>query len=157
MTLSHNQTHRLRLISPGDVTYILASLFLNGMQLLPASYRIRVINKISTFLGWLLYAVNAHSTKTMRENLNTMLGSDRSPDLVEADLRHLLSLTVWNALVINSLPVLPREQIADLVGTLGKDQECLLCQICCFGLAFCQRQGESVESGIKSAHHSLEI
>jgi lauroyl/myristoyl acyltransferase len=85
------------------------------MQLLPASQRVRVINKASTLLGRLLYAVNVHSTKTMRENLNTMLGSDRSPDTLEAGLHRLLSLTVWNALVINSLPVLSREQIVDLV------------------------------------------
>jgi lauroyl/myristoyl acyltransferase len=85
------------------------------MQLLPASQRVRVVNKISTFLGWLLHAVNVHSTRTMRKNLNTVLGSDRSPDVVEADLRRLLSLTVWNALMINSLPVLSREQIVDLV------------------------------------------
>jgi lauroyl/myristoyl acyltransferase len=111
----HNQTQRLRLVSPGDLTYVFASLFLSGMQLLPASHRIRVVNKVSAFLGRLLHAVNVHSTKTIRENLNTVLGSGRSPDVVEADLRRLLSLTVWNALMINSLPVLSREQIAALV------------------------------------------
>jgi lauroyl/myristoyl acyltransferase len=94
---------------------MLASLFLSGMQLLPASQRVRVVNKVSALLGWLLHAVNVHSTRTMRKNLNTVLGSDRSPDVVEADLRRLLSLTVWNALMINSLPVLSREQIVDLV------------------------------------------
>ena len=111
----HNQTHRLRLVSPGDVTYVLASLFLSGMQLLPASQRVRVVNKVSALLGRLLHAANVHSTITIRNNLNTVLDSDRSPDVVEADLRRLLSLAVWNALMINSLPVLSREQIVDLV------------------------------------------
>lgn len=115
----HNQTHRLRLVSPGDVTYVFASLFLSGMQLLPASQRVRVVNKVSALLGRLLHAANVHSTVTIRKNLNTVLGSNRSPDVVEVDLRRLLSLTVWNALMINSLPVLPREQIADLVSIDG--------------------------------------
>jgi len=85
------------------------------MQLLPASQRVRVINEVSAFLGWLLHALNVHSTRTIRENLTAVLGSGRLPDVVEADLRRLLSLTVWNALMINSLPVLSREQVADLV------------------------------------------
>lgn len=111
--------HHLRLVSPGDVTYVFASLFLSGMQLLPASQRVRVVNKVSAFLGRLLHAVNVHSTKTIRGNLNTLLSSDHSPDVVQADLRRLLSLIVWNALMINSLPVLSREQIADLVPVDG--------------------------------------
>lgn len=114
-TWDHNQTHRLRLVSPDDLTYVFASLFLSGMQLLPASQRVRVVNKISAFLGWLLHTLNVHSTKTIRQNLKAVLGPDRSPDVVEADLRRLLSLIAWNALMINSLPVLPREQIVDLV------------------------------------------
>ena len=110
-----NQTHRLRLISSGDLTYVLAALFLSGMQLFPASQRVQVIAKVSAFLGRLLHAVNVHSTRTLRENLNAVLGSDRSSSVVKEDLSRLLSLTVWNVLMINALPVLPREQIVDLV------------------------------------------
>lgn len=115
VTWHRNQTRRLRLISPGDVTYVLASLFLSGMQLLPPPQRIRVVNKVSAFLGRLLHTVNVHSARTIRENLNTMLGSDRLPDAVEEGLRQSLSLIVWNALMINSLPALSKEQIAGLV------------------------------------------
>jgi lauroyl/myristoyl acyltransferase len=115
----HNQTHRSRLVSPGDFTYVFASLLLSGMQLLPASQRVRVVNKVSAFLGWLLHVLNVHSAKTIRDNLNRVLGPDRSPHRTEADLRRLLSLTAWNALMINSLPVFPREQIANLVPTDG--------------------------------------
>jgi len=89
------------------------------MQLLPASQRVRAINKISALLGWLLHAAKVHPTATIRKNLDTVLNSDRSPDMVEVNLRQLLSLTAWNALMINSLPVLPREQIADLVSIDG--------------------------------------
>jgi len=111
----HNQAQRLRLVSPGDLTYVFASLFLSGMQLLPASQRTRVVNKVSAFLGRLLHDLDVYSTKTIRKNLNILLGSGCSSGIVEADLRRLLSLAVWNALMINSLPVLPREQIVDLV------------------------------------------
>jgi len=114
-TWHRNQAHRVRLVSPGDLTYVLASLFLSSMQLLPPSRRVWLINGISKFLGRLLHAVNVHSTETIRQNLNTVLASGRPIDSVEADLLKLLSLIVWNALTINSLPVLPREEIANLV------------------------------------------
>ena len=116
---SHNQARRRRLLSPGDVTYVLASLFLSGMRLLPASQRFRMIDRASTFLASFLHAANVHSTRTVRRNLNTVLGPDRSPDAVEADVRRLLSMTVWNSLVVNSLPVLPRSQIVHLVRIEG--------------------------------------
>jgi lauroyl/myristoyl acyltransferase len=115
VTWHHEQTDRLPLVSPGDVTYVLAALFLSGMQMLPASQRVRVVTRVSPLLGWLLHTLNVHSTEKTRQNMNVLLGADRSPDAVEVDLRRLLSLIVWNALMINSLPVLSREQIAHLV------------------------------------------
>ena len=85
------------------------------MKLFHPPQRVRVVAKVSAFLGRLLCAVNAHSARTLRENLNAVLGSDRSPSVVKEDLSRLLSLIVWNVLMINTLPVLPREQIVDLV------------------------------------------
>jgi len=91
------------------------------MQLLPASHRVRIVNKTSTLLGRLLHTLNVHSAKTIRHHLNRILGSHSSPARIEADLRRLLSLTVWNALMINSLPVFPKEQVASLVPVDGID------------------------------------
>jgi lauroyl/myristoyl acyltransferase len=120
-TGQHEQKERLRLVSPGDLTYAFAALSLMAMQLLPASRRVQVVNKTSTLFGRLLHTLNVHSAKTIRHHLNRILGSHRSPTRIEADLRRLLSLTVWNALMINSLPVFPKEQLAGLVAVDGLD------------------------------------
>ena len=116
----HNKTHHLRLVSPGDVTYVLASLFLSGMQLAPASQRIQMINKASRFLARLLYAANVFSTRTIRQNLKAVLGPGSPPDVLERVVHRLLSMTIWNSLIINSLPVLSREQIVSLAPMDGK-------------------------------------
>lgn len=116
---SDNQRHRRCAVSPGDVTYVLGSLLLSVMRAVPAAQRIRAINKVSPFLARLLYTANVHPTRTIRENLNAVLVPDRSPDAVEADVRRLLSMTMWNSLMINSLPVLPRSQIVNLVRIEG--------------------------------------
>jgi len=110
-----DQVQRLRWVSPGDVTYLFAWLLLSGVQELPLLRRVGVIDKVSTFLGGVLYAFDVHSTRMTRENLHALLGADRSSGEVEADLRRLLSLIAWNALMINCLPAFPREQIASLV------------------------------------------
>jgi lauroyl/myristoyl acyltransferase len=39
--------------------------------------------------------------------------------VIERDIRRLLSITVWNSLIINSLPVLAPQQIAELVPIEG--------------------------------------
>ena len=109
------QTHRRRRISVGDVTYVLGSLFMSIMRAFPAPQRIRAINKASPFLGRLLHAANIPPTRTIRENLHTMFDSNRSPDEIETHIRRLLSMLVWNSLMINNLPAFTREQIIDLV------------------------------------------
>ena len=119
MSEQTDQTHRRRPVSAGDITYVLGSLLLSVMRVFPAPRRIRAINKVSPLLARLLYTANAHRTRTIRENLNAVLGSDRSPDAIEADVRRSLSMTIWNPLIENSLPVLSRSQIVDLVRIEG--------------------------------------
>lgn len=114
-----DQSSRRRLISAGDITYVLASLFLGGMQLIPASQRIQIINKASSFLARLLYAANVHAAQTMRQNLKAVFGRSYRPDMVERDVRQLLAITIWNSLVMHTLPVLPRQQIKSLVPVDG--------------------------------------
>ncbi|MBN1584490.1 MAG: hypothetical protein JXA89_27540 [Anaerolineae bacterium] len=106
-------------IGRGDMTYLFASLFLRGMQLLNPSQRQWGIDKLSIFLGQLLYTTNAHVTRTVRENMNAILGFARSSDALEKEVRQLLSLTIWNALVINSLPVLSQDRVAELISIEG--------------------------------------
>jgi lauroyl/myristoyl acyltransferase len=101
--------------------YTFAALFLMVMQLLPAAQRLQVVNKTSVLLGRLLHILNVHSVKTVRDHFNRVLGPGRLPDRTEADLRRLLSLTVWNALMLNSLPAFRKEQIAHLVPVDGID------------------------------------
>lgn len=108
-----------RLISPGDFTYTLASLFLRGMQLLPVSKQVRVINSASRLLANVLCGANVHSTKVIRHNISSVLDLDRSPEVIEADVRQLLTVTIWNSLILNSLPVLRRFQLTDLVRIEG--------------------------------------
>ena len=115
----NHQTHRQRPVSAGDVTYVLGSLLLSVMRAIPASGRIRVINKASPFLSGLLYAANLHPTRTIRENMNAVLGSDHAPDVAGADIRRLLSLIVWNSLIMKALPALTRQQTVDLVAIEG--------------------------------------
>jgi lauroyl/myristoyl acyltransferase len=124
---SPDQTGHSQLISAGDITFVLASLFLGVMQLLPASRRIQIIDKASTFLAGLLHIANVHSTQTIRRNLKAVLGQDRPPDVIERDVRQLLAITVWNSSVMHTMPVLGREQIADLVpvDNLSRLDECL--------------------------------
>ncbi|MDY6876699.1 MAG: hypothetical protein SWK90_10935 [Chloroflexota bacterium] len=115
----HNKTHHLRLVSPGDVTYALASLFLSSMQLVPAAQRIRMIDKASRLLARLLYAANVFSTQTIRQNLNAVLGPSSPPEMLERAVQRLLSMTIWNSLIINSLPMLSKEQIVSLASMDG--------------------------------------
>jgi lauroyl/myristoyl acyltransferase len=114
-----NQIGRSRLFSAGDITYVSASFFLGTMQLLPASQRVRVVNRASKFLAGLLTVANVHSTQTLRHNLEIVLGQDRLSQTIEEDVRHLLSITIWNSLIMNTLPVLPRQHILDLVPVDG--------------------------------------
>lgn len=108
-----------RPVSAGDVTYVLASLFLSGMRAIPVPQRIQMIDRASPFLSRLLYAANLHPTRTIRENMHAVLGSGRAPDAVEADVRRLLSLIVWNSLIMKVLPALTRQQAAELVEIEG--------------------------------------
>jgi len=116
---SSNQTNRQRLISAGDITFVLATLFLSVMQLFPASQRIRIIDNASAFLAGLLHTTRSHSTQTIRQNLKVVFGQDRPSDVIERDVRQLLATTVWNSLIMHTMPVLPQEQIADMVPVDG--------------------------------------
>ncbi len=114
-----NQTHRRRPVSAADLPYLLGALFMAGMRAIPASQRTRVIDKASLVLAKLLYVTNVHRTRTVRKNLNTLLGVDRSPEVTEADIQRFLSMTTWNPLIINSLPVLSQVQLVNLVRLEG--------------------------------------
>lgn len=110
-----NQTSRRRPVSAADITYVLGSLFLSVMRVFPAPQRVRAINRVSPFLARLLHTANIHPTRTIRGNLNAVLSLGHSPDAVEADVRRLLSVIVWNSLMVNNLPAFTQEQIMDLV------------------------------------------
>lgn len=116
---SRDPTCHRRLVSSDDAVYLLAVAFLGGMRVVPASQRSRVISRISPFLARLLYSSNVHSARKIRENLDVVLGPERSPKLFEAYTHRLLSMVVWNSLVINSLPMLPQSHITDLVRMEG--------------------------------------
>jgi lauroyl/myristoyl acyltransferase len=114
-----DRINRKRLTSAGDITFVLASLLLGVVQLLPASQRIWIIDTASTYLAGLLYIANAHFTQTIRRNLKTALGQHRPPDGIEREVRGLLSVTVWNSLIMHTMPVLAQEQIVNLMPVDG--------------------------------------
>lgn len=109
-----HQTFHRRPVSVSDVTYVLGSLFLSIIRLFPAPQRVRVINKVSPFLTKLLYMASAHPTRTIRKNLNAVFGSNRP-----TDIRRMLSMSVWNSLMINNFTAFTPEQIMDLVPVDG--------------------------------------
>jgi lauroyl/myristoyl acyltransferase len=111
----HHHTHYRHPISPGDVTYVLASVVLSGMRVIPVPQRIRLIGKASPLLARLLYTANLHPTGTIRSNMNAVLGTHRRSDTARADVLRLISLIVWNSLVISILPALTQQQIVGLV------------------------------------------
>jgi lauroyl/myristoyl acyltransferase len=76
---------------------------------------VRLVGQLSTLLGGIIYATDAHSARIVRKNWSTVVSPERPPEDRESDLRRLLSLVTWNALMINSLPVLSREEVAELV------------------------------------------
>jgi lauroyl/myristoyl acyltransferase len=115
----YRQVHRRRPVSLSDVTYVLGSLLMRGMQAIPTSRRTQAINEVSPFLARLLYTANIHPTRTIRKNLNAVFIPERPHDAVEADIRRSLSMIIWNSLISNTLPVLPHEQIIDLVPVDG--------------------------------------
>ncbi len=115
----HNPMRRQGSVSPDNAAYALGLLFLSGMRVIPASRRIPVINTASPLLARLLCAANTASARMIRENLNTVFGSIRPRESVPADVHRLLSMTVWNSLVISSLPVLPRSQVVELAQIEG--------------------------------------
>jgi lauroyl/myristoyl acyltransferase len=92
------------------------------MRLCPASRRVELIERLSGLLGWIIYAADSQAARTVRENLATIIKYDRPKKSVESDVRRLLSLVAWNTLLINSLPALTREEIAELVPVEGASQ-----------------------------------
>jgi lauroyl/myristoyl acyltransferase len=111
---SRDQPAGLETGSAGNMTYLLASLSLIAMRAVPSPQRVRWINTASPFMARLLYAANVHSVRTIRQNLRRLFGSDRPPQMIERDIHQLLSISVWNSLIIYSLPVLAPQQIAEL-------------------------------------------
>jgi lauroyl/myristoyl acyltransferase len=116
---SRERVHRRPLFSPDDATYGLALLFLSLVRLVPASQLVRVIDMVSPVLARLLQTSHLHAARKICENMAALLPAQCLPDITPVYARRLLSTIVWNALVIHSLPALPRSQIADLVKLEG--------------------------------------
>jgi len=102
-------------MSSNDITYRLASMFLGIARVIPAPRRARWIDSVSPFLARLLCAANVHSARTIRRNLSGLFGAERAPDRIENDVRRLLSMTVWNSLILNTLPALSQPHLSDLI------------------------------------------
>jgi lauroyl/myristoyl acyltransferase len=115
----HKQAEGQRLVSPYDVTYLLASLLMSGIQIIPASRRIQLFDKAIPPLARLLQAADVLTTRAIRRNLERLFGADRPLDVIEMDVRRQLSMTIWNSLVMSTLPALNRGQVEDLVPVKG--------------------------------------
>ncbi|MBN1955560.1 MAG: hypothetical protein JW900_10995 [Anaerolineae bacterium] len=101
-----------------DATYLLAALLLKGTRAIPASQNIAISYRVSPLLARLLCFTNAAPAPTIRRNLETFFPS-RSPERIEQDVRRQLAITAWNAMVMNALPRLSHQEIANLVPVEG--------------------------------------
>jgi len=114
-----NQGSRLPLITFGDLEYVLASMLMLGLHLAPTSRRAKVIGWMSKLMGALWHRSNMHNVRLVRTNLRTLFGERWSDVEIESHIRGLLTLTAWNSMMIDLLPVLKDEHAAHLLPLEG--------------------------------------
>ncbi|MBN1872942.1 MAG: hypothetical protein JXA33_01825 [Anaerolineae bacterium] len=98
------------------VTYSLALLFYSGMRVIPVSWRVQFINKISMYLARFLQMTGVRSAQTIQENYSALFTKS---DMRSIAVHQLLSLSVWNSLIFNSLSVLSWSEITNLAYIQG--------------------------------------
>lgn len=107
------------LVARGDLTYLLGGALLALMNSLPASWQTRLINGLSKFLGPVLYRSNV--ARAVRSNTLTLFEAEQLPQGFDTHLRHVMTLTVWNSMMLNRLPHNSKDEIANLVHVKGLD------------------------------------
>jgi len=121
-TTSHgieSRSSKPPLITLGDLEYVLASVLMFGLRLVPVSRRAGVIGWMSELMGALWHRSNMHNVCLARANLCTLFDGRWSDAEVESHVRRLLTLTAWNSMMIDLLPSLKDEHAAHLLPLEG--------------------------------------
>lgn len=112
-------TEKTPLVAAEDLKFILGTVWMSGLKILPRSLRPAAISRICRFLGMILHKANVSDAQRVRLYLNYLFTDRWSKDEIELHVRKQLTLTVWNSLVATLLPSLKTEQVAQLVSIEG--------------------------------------
>jgi len=113
------QEERLPLVAPEDLLFILGSLWMIGLKLLPASARPGATGRLCKLLATVWHKANLRDARRVRGHLEFLFPGRWSKTEIESHVRAQLTLTVWNALVLALLPSLSAEQVAQMVSVEG--------------------------------------
>ncbi len=97
------------LIARGDWEYVLASLLMVTLRVVPAPKRPPVIGWLSRIAGRLWYRTNHGSVRRVRRHLRRLFGDRLSAQEIEAHIPRHLSLVAWNSMMVDLLPYLDEE------------------------------------------------
>jgi len=114
-----NQDDNIPLVAAEDLKFVLGSVWMSVLKLLPRSVLPAAIGRICRVLGQILYMVNSTDAQRVRLHLKHFFKDRWSEEEIAVHVHRQLSLTVWNSLVLSLLPSLKPEQIAQLVNING--------------------------------------
>lgn len=114
-----NQETRPPLVTFGDLEYVLASMLMLGLHVIPISKRTKVISWLSKVMGAIWHRSDMQNVRLARANLQALFGEHWSDAEIESHIRELLTLTAWNSMMVDLLPALKDDQATHLLPIEG--------------------------------------
>ena len=90
-----------------------------GLSALPSAVRVSVIHQLSRVVGTIWYKTNRGAVRRVRRHLRVLFNYEEADTTLESLVRSQLILASWNALIVNLLPSLRDEHLADLLQIEG--------------------------------------
>ena len=109
-------------VRSADAGYLAALLLASSLQSLPARLRVNTLDKLSRLVGGLWACTNGTTPQRVRHYLETLFDISPSDPALKSAVRQHLTLTVWNALILNLLPTLKAADVCRLITFDGLDQ-----------------------------------
>ncbi|MDY6876695.1 MAG: hypothetical protein SWK90_10915 [Chloroflexota bacterium] len=114
-----NEKIRPPLVAPGDIGYMAALALATGLSVLPSAVRVGVIHQLSRVVGTIWYKANRGAVRRVRRHLRVLFNYEESDARLESLVRSQLILASYNALIVNLLPSLRDEHLANLLRIEG--------------------------------------
>ncbi len=118
-SVSSSKEPRPPLLVSGDLEYVAALAVATGLGILPAAMRARVIYQLGQMLGTIWYRTNRGTVPRVRHHLRCLFRYQEADATLESLVRDQLALASWNAIILNLLPSLHDEHLANLLHVEG--------------------------------------